>query len=147
MPRDRVGFLMLRSTAARMGLEHSFSGLVDPSFEGQLTLELKNDLRTHSILITPGMRLVQLYVESVEGAVQHSYDRVGFYQGQAGPTPPQSQRSQYKDLRVLTQHVRLLFVNSQLDSFRLRRRPGKSGSSELVYERTPHGMFNPPKPH
>ena len=79
MPRDR-------STAARMGLEHSFSGLVDPSFAGQLTLELKNDLRTHSILITPGMRLVQLYVESVEGTVQHSYDRVGFYQGQAGPT-------------------------------------------------------------
>lgn len=86
MPRDRVGFLMLRSTAARMGLEHSFSGLVDPSFEGQLTLELKNDLRTHSILITPGMRLVQMYVQSVEGAVMHSYDRVGFYQGQAGPT-------------------------------------------------------------
>ena len=86
MPRDRVGFLMLRSTAARMGLEHSFSGLVDPLFEGQLTLELKNDLRTHSILISPGMRLVQLYVETVEGRVIHSYDRVGWYQGQAGPT-------------------------------------------------------------
>ena len=86
MPRDRVGFLMLRSTAARLGLEHSFSGLVDPSFEGQLTLELKNDLKTHSILLSPGMRLVQMYVESVEGAVKHSYNRVGFYQGQSGPT-------------------------------------------------------------
>lgn len=86
MPRDRVGFLMLRSTAARMGLEHSFSGLVDPSFEGQLTLELKNDLKNHVIHLSPGMRLVQLYVESVEGRVIHSYERVGFYQGQAGPT-------------------------------------------------------------
>lgn len=86
MPRNRVGFLMLRSTAARMGLEHSFSGLVDPLFEGQLTLELKNDLRNHTILISQGMRLVQLYVESVEGTVLRGYDRVGFYQGQAGPT-------------------------------------------------------------
>ncbi|MGB0293044.1 MAG: dCTP deaminase [Luteolibacter sp.] len=86
MPRDKVGFLMLRSTAARMGLEHSFSGLVDPLFEGQLTLELKNDLKTHSIVLTQGMRLVQMYVQSVEGAVQHGYDKVGFYQGQSGPT-------------------------------------------------------------
>jgi dCTP deaminase len=86
MPQDKVGFLMLRSTAARMGLEHSFSGLVDPSFEGQLTLELKNDLKTHVILLSPGMRLVQMYVEGVEGAVEEGYDSVGFYQGQAGPT-------------------------------------------------------------
>ena len=86
MPRNRVGFLMLRSTAARMGLEHSFSGLVDPAFEGQLTLELKNDLKSHVIHLSPGMRLVQLYLESVEGAVVDTYDRVGFYQGQSGPT-------------------------------------------------------------
>lgn len=86
MPRDRVGFLMLRSTAARMGLEHSFSGLVDPLFEGQLTLELKNDLSTHSIILTPGMRLVQLYVERVEGTVLKGYDKTGHYQGQSGPT-------------------------------------------------------------
>ena len=86
MPRDRVGFLMLRSTAARMGLEHSFSGLVDPLFEGQLTLELKNDLSNHSIILSPGMRLVQLYVERVEGTVLKGYDKTGHYQGQAGPT-------------------------------------------------------------
>ena len=86
MPRDKVGYLMLRSTAARMGLEHSFSGLVDPNFEGQLTLELKNDLRNHTIRIDAGMRLVQMSVDHILGTVWHGYDQTGFYQGQAGPT-------------------------------------------------------------
>ena len=99
MPRDKVGFLMLRSTAARMGLEHSFSGLVDPGFEGQLTLELKNDLRTHTIWIAPRMRLVQMSVEAVEGSVIHCYDRVGYYQGQSGATLSNNQIHWYNRAR------------------------------------------------
>jgi dCTP deaminase len=86
MPLDKVGKLMLRSTAARLGLEHSFSGLIDPFFEGQLTLELKNDLQTHTISLMPGMRLIQMSVETVIGKVEKGYDKVGWYQGQAGPT-------------------------------------------------------------
>ena len=86
MPADKVGKLMLRSTAARMGLEHSFSGLVDPGFGGQLTLELKNDLKEHSIHLEFGMRIVQMSVEPVEGKVLRGYDRVGWYHGQSGAT-------------------------------------------------------------
>ena len=86
MPRNLCGQLMLRSTAARMGLEHSFSGLVDPLFEGTLTLELRNNLRHHPITIEAGMRLLQLVVLEVAGTVARPYNKVGWYQNQNGPT-------------------------------------------------------------
>ena len=87
MPRHLCGQLMLRSSAARMGLEHSFSGLVDPTFAGQLTLELKNSLRRRPIEISYGMRIVQLVVTKMEGPCVRPYSQTGWYQGQSGPTP------------------------------------------------------------
>lgn len=87
MPRHLCGQLMLRSSAARMGLEHSFSGLVDPTFAGQLTLELRNNLRRRPIEISQGMRIVQLVVSEMKGTCVRPYDKTGWYQGQAGPTP------------------------------------------------------------
>ena len=96
MPRDRTGELVLRSSAARMGLDHCFSGLVDPGFYGQLTLELRNNLRHHSIELCDGMRLVQMVVTTMTSQAVQSYDTVGFYQGQAGPT--------VSNLRVKREH-------------------------------------------
>ena len=54
------------------GYEHSLAGWCDPSFEGQLTLELRNNLRHHRLALQAGMRLCQLIVHQLDAqAVNH----------------------------------------------------------------------------
>lgn len=84
MPSDMVGDLVLRSSAARMGFDHCLSGLIDPGFEGQLTLELRNNLRYGTLRIESGMRISQLTVDRMDEAPRATYDQTGWYQGQMG---------------------------------------------------------------
>ena len=86
IPDDCCGDLVLRSTAARMGFDHCLSGLCDPGFEGQLTLELRNNLRFHSLEVREGMRLCQLILHKLNGMVLHNYRERGNYQYQQGAT-------------------------------------------------------------
>lgn len=60
LPDNVEAHLHLVSSRAREGLNHSLSGLVDCSWEGRLTLELKNILKYGHIPIFPNLRVAQL---------------------------------------------------------------------------------------
>lgn len=96
MPPNMVGDLVLRSSAARMGFDHCLSGLIDPGFEGQLTLELRNNLRCGTLRLEAGMRIAQLTVDLLDTAPEATYEQTGWYQGQMGATKSNG--------RVLSKH-------------------------------------------
>lgn len=87
LPNDLVCMVMLRSSAARMGLEHSYAGFADSGYSGNLTLELKNFLRYHTILLRGGDQVCQLVFHRVfpvpEGRCYASTG--GKYSGDTGP--------------------------------------------------------------
>jgi dCTP deaminase len=83
MPADCAGTIFLKSSMARRGLDHALAGWIDPSFEGQITLEL----HTHRIIrLTAGQRICQLVLTRMESIPERGYDVTGRYQGQMGPT-------------------------------------------------------------
>lgn len=86
IPDDCCAMLLLRSSAARAGFEHSFSGWIDPGFSGQLTLELRNNFRHKFLRLEPGLRLCQLVVHRMVEDAQQTYGLRGNYQGQTGAT-------------------------------------------------------------
>ncbi len=83
VPNNHCASLLLRSTAARAGFEHSFSGWCDPGFAGVLVLELRNNLQNHCLELKAGMRLVQLVVHKLDGKAT-AYELRGHYQNQVG---------------------------------------------------------------
>lgn len=87
IPEDCVGDFVLRSTIARAGLNHALSGLLDPGFEGQITLELQNWRRFWPVRIHPGMRIGQIVLLRLSRRPRRSYAQIGNYQGQRGATP------------------------------------------------------------
>lgn len=86
IPPDCGAMVLLRSSAARAGFEHSLAGWCDPGFSGQITLELRNNLRHHSLLVEPGMRICQLVVHQLKQPATQQYGERGSYQGQQGAT-------------------------------------------------------------
>ena len=86
IPDDCCGDLVLRSSAARAGFDHCLSGLCDPGFEGQLTLELRNNLRNRPLEVRAGMRICQLVVQKLVYQVHQGYRVRGNYQHQKGAT-------------------------------------------------------------
>jgi len=60
LPNDLVCMVMLRSSAARMGIEHAYAGFADSLFSGNLTLELKNFLQFNTIHLRGGDQVCQL---------------------------------------------------------------------------------------
>lgn len=87
-----LGELAGKSSLARLGLIVEAAGLVDPSFAGQLTLELFN-MTDRTILLTPGMRICQLKVSRLDSPCRRPYGSRGLgsrYQGQVGPTASRS---------------------------------------------------------
>ena len=86
VPTDCAAMVLLRSSAARAGFEHSLAGWCDPGFNGQITLELRNNLRFHPLLIAPGMRLCQLVVHKLQDTAVDHYGVRGNYQHQSGAT-------------------------------------------------------------
>ena len=85
MRDDHCGEIALRSTAARMGLDHHLAAYVDAGFQGTITLELHNAKRYSGIELRPGMRLAQLIVHRLSSPVQRSYRATGNYNGQTLP--------------------------------------------------------------
>ena len=86
IPEDCSAMMLLRSSAARAGYEHSLAGWCDPSFKGQLVCEIRNNLRYHSLPIRPGMRLLQLVLHQLDAPARQLYGERGSYQHQTGPT-------------------------------------------------------------
>ena len=79
--------VMLRSSAARMGIQHLLAGWGDPGYSGHLTLELRNVLRYHAISLHAGDCIVQLRFHRIKPlAEEHTYAaKSGKYSGDVGP--------------------------------------------------------------
>ena len=89
LPLDISMEFYLRSTMARLGLEHLNACWCDPGWESpSLTLELKNMNVWHQIKLQPGMRIGQVVFHRhtrVPDAV--SYSLRGKYNSMTGATP------------------------------------------------------------
>lgn len=86
IPDNCSGQILLRSSAARAGYQHSLAGWLDPGFEGQVTLEICNQLLLHQLPLQAGQRLLQLIIFSLDMEAAFPYDLVGNYQNQTGAT-------------------------------------------------------------
>lgn len=78
-----------KSTLARKGLLVECAGLVDPGFDGTITLELKN-LSHLPIPLHAGMPIAQIAFYALDTAVIRPYGSTGLgshYQGQTRATP------------------------------------------------------------
>ncbi|MHA2377242.1 MAG: dCTP deaminase [Candidatus Thorarchaeota archaeon] len=73
VPNDLSCLFLLKSTPARMGFGHAFSGWIDPGWSGILTMELKNYNQTKPLPIWPGMPIGQL--------IYLNTDQSGVYKG------------------------------------------------------------------
>jgi dCTP deaminase len=87
LPDNVTGFFCLRSTLARAGLQHSTSIGLKPGWQGNLTLELTNSLRNHSLILHARMVIGDVYFfkhEPVESGKLYQ----GRYQGISGVSGP-----------------------------------------------------------
>lgn len=86
---DLAARLEGKSSLGRLGLlTHVTAGFIDPGFDGQITLELKNMIGV-PLLLKPGMRIGQLCVFQMTSPAARPYGWEGLgshYQGQRGPT-------------------------------------------------------------
>jgi dCTP deaminase len=96
LPDDIVARLEGKSSLGRLGLLiHSTAGFVDPSFEGNLTLELSN-VANLPITIYHRMPIGQISFMRMDGPVEMPYGAAearSKYQGQAEPTPSRFYRN------------------------------------------------------
>jgi dCTP deaminase len=85
---DLVGRVDGRSSIGRLGIQmHATAGFIDPSFEGNITLELSNVGRM-PVALYPNMRVCQISFEPLSTPAERPYGagRGSKYQGQIGPT-------------------------------------------------------------
>lgn len=83
LPADIGAEFRLKSSGARNGVNHAFAGHCDPWWHGStLTLELKNQFRYHSIMLTPGVAIGQIRFERVTPVPEdRGYKARGRYNG------------------------------------------------------------------
>ncbi|MCB0063493.1 MAG: dCTP deaminase [Caldilineaceae bacterium] len=86
VPTNVATQLLLKSSAGRNGGDVYNAGYADPGFHGTLTFRYRNEMR-RPLLITPGMRLVQLVLWEMSKIPAKPYTMTGRYNGQRGPTP------------------------------------------------------------
>ena len=89
LPDDLAGIVVGKSTWARRGLLVEAAGLVDPGFDGTITLELKN-LSSSPIPLSAGEPICQIKFLEVDAAVLRPYGSDGLgshYQGQLKTEP------------------------------------------------------------
>ncbi|MFB6090296.1 MAG: dCTP deaminase [Halobellus sp.] len=87
IPPDLLASVEGRSSLGRLAVViHATAGIVDPGYEGQITLELSN-LGTAPVALTPGMRVSQLIFTELKQPAARPYgvERGSKYQGQSGP--------------------------------------------------------------
>lgn len=81
LPLDISAEYKLKSSMARIGLEHLNAGWCDPGWHGSvLTLELKNMTQTHTIVLNIGDRIGQVvFFRHAPVPVAHCYAKRGRY--------------------------------------------------------------------
>lgn len=89
LPPNIAGEFKLKSSAARNGLDHHLAGWCDPCWTGAaLTLELKNNTKSHILRIRPGMKIGQIVLWEGEPVPDHaSYAVRGQYNFDRTTTP------------------------------------------------------------
>lgn len=88
IPPDLKGDLRGRSSLGRLAITvHSTAGLLDPGFEGDVTLEITNE-GPKPVRVYSGMRIGQVVFEQLSSPAERPYgsERGSKYQGQSGPT-------------------------------------------------------------
>lgn len=88
VPQDMVAVVKGKSSLARIGLMVECAGFIDPSFSGQITLEVKNLNKERMILLKPGMKICQVVFMKMDKAATKPYSKENghHYQGQRGTT-------------------------------------------------------------
>lgn len=95
LPDDVAGQYLLTSSLARSGLGHLHAGFADPAWhDSVLTLEFKNELRHHELLLTAGMKCGQMIFFQGSSQVPHdrSYAVRGQYNGDTQAQPSKGVR-------------------------------------------------------
>lgn len=89
IPKNIAARFEGKSSLGRLGLAtHVTAGFIDPGFNGDITLEIKN-LNNHPIRIFAGMRIGQLCFFDLNDDVDRAYGSTelgSHYQHQSGPT-------------------------------------------------------------
>lgn len=85
LPRDIIGFVQGKSSIGRGGIQIECAGLVDPLFQGQITLELFN-LSRWKFELRVNMPICQMWFNYVPAAEIKPYNKVGKYMYQTGAT-------------------------------------------------------------
>ena len=93
LPDDILAHVHGKSTLGRCALlVHATAGLVDPGWDGTITLELRN-IGPRPILLSTGMPICQLMFERLDRPVDRPYGSPGLgshYQGQTTTRPGES---------------------------------------------------------
>jgi len=83
MPNNLIGFLFLKSSVARAGLQHSLAIPIKPGWSGQLVLELTNCFSYHSVLLTNNMTIGQVMFATLTNELDaKASEYLGQYQNQ-----------------------------------------------------------------
>lgn len=88
VPDDLKAQLEGRSSIGRVAVEiHSTAGVIDPGYNGEITLEIKNKAQ-QKVALPVGIRVGQLLFEYLTMPAERPYgaERGSHYQGQSGPT-------------------------------------------------------------
>lgn len=76
-----------KSSLGRLGLSvHETAGFFDPGFKGNCTFEIKNNQPHNPIYLRAGMKIAQMAFSRLSSVPERSYDKIGHYSGQRGPT-------------------------------------------------------------
>lgn len=96
LPKHLCAQVNGKSSLGRLGLlVHATAGFIDPGFEGQITLELKN-LSSKPLLLAAGQPIAQLVFHRLTSPPQRPYGHPqlgSHYQGQVGTTRSYMDRS------------------------------------------------------
>lgn len=94
IPDDLAAFVHGKSSLGRQGLFVENAGLVDPGFEGQITLELFN-ASSEPVILTPGQKICQVVFHKLLSPCAVPYGdprRKSRYQHQTGVTGPREEK-------------------------------------------------------
>lgn len=89
IPSNMVAFVEGKSTHARKFLKVHSAGFIDPGFEGDITLELKNEARRWRFGLSAGMVIAQIRFQYLDAPAERPYGHRGLgshYQNQIGTT-------------------------------------------------------------
>lgn len=87
MPNGLYAEVDGRSSIGRLGIVvHATAGIIDPGYEGQITLEMTN-LGNAPVKLETGRRVAQITIEETKSKSDRPYgaERGSRYQGQSGP--------------------------------------------------------------